>query len=115
MISDVIRTALAKGKKKQTDLATVCQCKPAVIYSKMQRSSWSASDLARVADTVGAQLVFVFPDGELLRILEDRPVARKKAKEDKTANPALPKERRSKRKKKSNDEQYEQMALDLPM
>lgn len=120
MISDVIRTALAKGKKKQTDIAAVYQCDPSVIYSKMRRSSWSAADLARVAGIVGAQLVFAFPDGELLRIVEDRPIPKKvaqankedkAAKEDNAVNPALPKKTRNTRKKKTNNKQYKQMTF----
>ena len=120
MISDVIRTALAKGKKKQTDIAAVYQCDPSVIYSKMRRSSWSAADLARVASIVGAQLAFFFPDGALLRIVEDRPIPKKEAKankevkaakEDNAVNPALPKKNRNTRKKKPNNKQYEQMTF----
>ena len=116
MISDVIRTALAKGKKKQTDIADVYKCKPAVIYSKMQRSSWSAADLARIADIVGAQLVFVFPDKEMLRIVEDHPVPKKKTVVKKQSKETtLQKKARNKGKKKTDNAQYEQTMLDLTL
>ncbi len=77
MISDVIKTALTKSHKKLLDLADYYKCSPSVIYSKMRRSSWSASDLARIADLVGAKLVFEFPDGDHLRVLEDHSIESK--------------------------------------
>lgn len=72
----------------------------------MRRSSWSASDLARIADLVGAKLVFEFPDGDRLRVLEDRSIP-KREKEKKMSiekkTPAWNSKKRKSRKHKTEN------------
>lgn len=118
MISDVIKTALTKSQKKLLDVADCYKCSPSVIYSKMRRSSWSASDLARIADLVGAKLVFEFPDGDRLQILKDHPIPkREKEKSEKPSIEKKPPVRNSKKrqskKQKAENTLYEQTMLDL--
>ena len=63
-ISEVVRMALAKGKKKNADLSRFLGLSsPTVLNNKLVRDSWSADDLAKVAAFTGGRLVIQFPDG----------------------------------------------------
>ena len=61
--SDKVRAVLACSGKRMIDLANYFGMKKQNLNTKMQRDSWSAADLARVADFVGGQIGFILPNG----------------------------------------------------
>ena len=79
-ISDTIRMALQKGGKKQVDLAAewgIASGK--AIGVKFARGSWSANELANVAEFTGGQLAIIYPDGQQIIVFpESKPKLRGK-------------------------------------
>lgn len=63
-VSDKVKGLLALSGKKQIDLAAYFGMSKQVMSNKMARDSWSAKDLAKVADFVGCKVGFVLPDGQ---------------------------------------------------
>lgn len=64
-ISDRIMILLRTTGKKQIDLLPVLNmASRASLGNKFSLCRWSAADLIKVADFVGARLVFQLPDGE---------------------------------------------------
>ena len=78
-ISDCVRLALTKAKRKNTDL---CQylglTKLQTLNNKFIRDSWSGKDLVKVAELTGAKLMLVYPDELNIQIRSDE---EKKAEE----------------------------------
>ena len=79
-ISDVVRMALLKGQKSQVDLVPVFNMSsPQALGNKFSRGSWSANDLANVAEFTGGVLNIKYPDGqEILIYPESKPKLRGK-------------------------------------
>lgn len=71
-ISDKVKGLLALSGKKQIELADRFGMSKQTMNNKMNRGSWSASDLARVADFCGCKLAFVLPDGQHIYLEEDK-------------------------------------------
>ena len=64
-ISDTVRMALQKGGKQQRELAEDWGfTTPQALGVKFNRGSWSANDLANIAEYTGGQLVIRYPDGQ---------------------------------------------------
>lgn len=61
--SDKVKAVLTCCGKKQVDLADHFGIRKQNLNTKMQRDSWSANDLARVAEFVGARVGFILSDG----------------------------------------------------
>jgi hypothetical protein len=61
--SDKVKAVLSCCGKKQIELAEYLGMKKQNLNTKMQRDSWPAEDLARVAEFVGAKIGFIMPDG----------------------------------------------------
>lgn len=71
LISDTVKGLLALCGKKQIDLAASFGMSKQTMGNKMARSSWSGSDLVRVADFCGCKLAFIMPDGQQIIINAD--------------------------------------------
>lgn len=63
-VSDKVKGLLALSGKKQLDLAIHFGMSKQTMSNKMARESWSAKDLAKVAEFVGCKVGFVLPDGQ---------------------------------------------------
>lgn len=61
--SDKVKAVLSCCGKKQIELAAYFGMKKQNLNTKMQRNSWNADDLARVAEFVGAKIGFILPSG----------------------------------------------------
>ena len=61
--SDKVKAVLACSGKRMVELAAYFGMRPQNLNTKMQRNSWSAADLARVAEFVGGRVGFVLGDG----------------------------------------------------
>ncbi len=72
-ISDSVSMALKRAGLKQNDLAAAYGKTKQSMSMKFSRDSWFAKDLVKVAELVGADLAFVFPDGTRIRIGSDDP------------------------------------------
>lgn len=70
--SDKVKGLLALSGKKQIDLAAYFGMTKQTMSNKMARDSWSAKDLARVAEFVGCKAGFLLPDGQHI-FLEPEP------------------------------------------
>ena len=67
-VSDKVKGLLALSGKKQIDLAAHFGMSKQTMGNKMSRTSWSASDLARVAEFCGCKLAFIMQDGQQITI-----------------------------------------------
>ena len=72
-ISKSVSMALKQANLKQNDMATAYGKSKQSMSMKFSRDSWFGKDLVRVADLVGAELAFIFPDGTKIRIRSDDP------------------------------------------
>ncbi len=72
-VSDKVKGLLALSGKKQIDLAAHFGMSKQTMGNKMSRNSWSASDLARVAEFCGCKLAFIMPDGQQITIEANDP------------------------------------------
>ena len=71
-ISDVVRTALQIGGKKQVELAEEWgYSNPRAISVKFNRGSWSANDLASIAEYTGGKLAILYPDGQQILVFPE--------------------------------------------
>ena len=66
--SDKVKGLLALRGKKQLELAEHFDMSKQTMSNKMARGSWSADDLARVAEFCGCKLAFILPDGQQIII-----------------------------------------------
>lgn len=78
--SEKVKAVLACCGKKQVELAEHFGMRKQNLATKMQRDSWSAEDLARVADFVGARIGFMLPNGTIIYL--DPPEGQKEAPGD---------------------------------
>ena len=63
-VSDKVKGLLALSGKRQIELADFFGLTKQTMSNKMARDSWSAKDLARVAEFVGCKIGFLLPDGQ---------------------------------------------------
>lgn len=63
-VSDKVKALLSLSGKKQMELAEYFGMSKQVMSNKMARDSWSAKDLARVAEFTGCKIGFILPDGQ---------------------------------------------------
>ena len=63
-VSDKVKGLLALSGKRQIELADCFGMTKQTMSNKMARDSWSAKDLARVAEFVGCKIGFLLPDGQ---------------------------------------------------
>ena len=79
-ISDCVRMALQKGGRTQVEMAEDWGfTTPQALGVKFNRGSWSANDLANVAEYTGGVLTIKYPDGqEILIYPESKPKLRGK-------------------------------------
>lgn len=70
-ISDKIKGILAMSNRRQTELAAAFGMSRSSMGNKFRRGSWSASDLAKVAQLCGGELAVILPDGQKITIEPD--------------------------------------------
>ena len=63
-VSDKVKGLLALSGKRQIELADYFGMTKQTMSNKMARDSWSAKDLAKVAEFAGCRVGFVLPDGQ---------------------------------------------------
>ena len=68
MVSEKVKALLNLTGKKQSDLAAHMGIAAQSVANKMLRDSWSAKDLATIADFVGGKLSISLPDGQHIYI-----------------------------------------------
>ena len=71
-VNRVLRMAMAKMELNQTELAEAWGISRQAINNKFMRNTWSAEEMVRLADTIGAKLILRFPDGQELPLLPDK-------------------------------------------
>ena len=67
-VSTAVRMALAKGNKKQTELAAYLGIQAAPVNLKLAKERWTGAELARIAAFTGGKLAFIYPDGQEILI-----------------------------------------------
>lgn len=67
-ISTSVRMALAKGNKKQTELAEMLGFQRQAVNLKLAKERWTGAELARIAEFTGGKLAFIYPDGQQILI-----------------------------------------------
>ena len=70
-ISDSVIAALKLAGLRQKDLAEMFGKTKQSMSTKVTKDQWFARDLVRVANLVGADLAFVFPNGTKIKIDKD--------------------------------------------
>ncbi len=70
-ISDGVKAALQVSGKKQKDLMEVFDTTKQGISTKVTKDRWFGRDLVKVANMVGADLAFVFPNGTIIKLQND--------------------------------------------
>ena len=66
--SETVRGLLAMSGKRQIDLAEHFGMSKQTMNNKLNKNSWSATDLRKVADFCGCKLAFIMPNGQQLFI-----------------------------------------------
>ncbi len=86
-ISDVVRTALKMSGKKQTELSEAWgYTTPQALGVKFSRGSWTANELANIAEFTGGKLAILYPDGQQILVMpESAPRLKGKGKPEETA------------------------------
>ena len=67
-VSTSARMALAKGNKKQTELAEMLGFQRQAVNLKLAKERWTGTELARIAEFTGGKLAFIYPDGQQILI-----------------------------------------------
>ena len=67
-VSTAVRMALAKGNKKQTELAGFLGIQRQPVNLKLAKERWTGAELARIAAFTGGKLAFIYPDGQQILI-----------------------------------------------
>jgi len=67
-VSTSVRMALAKGNKKQTELAELLGFQRQAVNLKLAKERWTGAELARIAEFTGGRLAFIYPDGQQILI-----------------------------------------------
>lgn len=70
-ISDAVKSAMELSGVKQKDLMPLFHTTKQGVSTKIGRNSWYGKDLVKVAKAMGADLAFVFPNGTIIKILND--------------------------------------------
>jgi hypothetical protein len=60
--------ALAKGNRKQTELAELLGFQRQAVNLKLAKERWTGAELARIAAFTGGRLAFIYPDGQEILI-----------------------------------------------
>lgn len=79
-VSSKVKSVLAYYGKRQIDLAEYFGMTKQTMGNKMNRDSWSAKDLAKVAEYVGCKVAFILPDGQ--QIFIDPPEDKEKSPDE---------------------------------
>lgn len=66
--SQRVKQALVGCGKRQVDMAEYFGISRQAMSNKVARDSWSAYDLAKVAEFVGGKLAIIMPDGQQIVI-----------------------------------------------
>ena len=66
--SETVRGLLAMSGKRQIDLAAHFGMSKQTMNNKLNKNSWSAIDLRKVAEFCGCKLAFIMPNGQQLYI-----------------------------------------------
>ena len=66
--SETIRGLLAMSGKRQIELAAHFGMSKQTMNNKLNKNSWSATDLRKVADFCDCKLAFIMPNGQQLVI-----------------------------------------------
>ena len=72
MISKSVKAALLQADKKQLDLAAVLDMSKQTMSNKMALDRWKGEDLLKVAELTGSRLAFVFPNGKVIEIENEK-------------------------------------------
>ena len=67
-VSTSVRMALAKGNRKQTELAELLGFQRQAVNLKLAKDRWTGAELARIAAFTGGRLAFIYPDGQEILI-----------------------------------------------
>ena len=67
-VSTSVRMALAKGNRKQTELAELLGFQRQAVNLKLAKERWTGAELARIAAFTGGRLAFIYPDGQEILI-----------------------------------------------
>ena len=67
-VSTSVRMALAKGNRKQTELAELLGFQRQAVNLKLAKERWTGAELARIAAFTGGRLAFIYPDGTQIPI-----------------------------------------------
>ncbi|MEG0146187.1 MAG: helix-turn-helix domain-containing protein [Clostridia bacterium] len=70
-VSSKVKSVLAFFGKRQIELAEYFGMGKQSMNNKMARDSWSAKDVAKVAEFVGCKVAFILPDGQYVLIDAD--------------------------------------------
>ena len=70
-ISDGVKAAMTVAGVKQKDLMPVFHTTKQGVSTKIGRNSWYGKDLVAIADLIGADLAFVFPNGTIIKLQND--------------------------------------------
>lgn len=63
-VSDKVKGLLVLSGRRQIELADYFGMTKQTMSNKMARDSWSAKDLAKVAEFAGCRVGFLLPDGQ---------------------------------------------------
>ena len=67
-VSTAVRMALAKGNKKQTELAEFLGIQRQPVNLKLAKERWTGAELTLIAAFTGGKLAFIYPDGQQILI-----------------------------------------------
>ena len=67
-VSTAVRMALAKGNKRQVELAELLGIQRQPVNLKLAKERWTGAELARIAEFTGGKLAFIYPDGQQILI-----------------------------------------------
>lgn len=70
-IANKIRALMALRGFNSRTLAGAMRCSPRYISNKMQRDTFTAADLVRIAEVLDCTLSFTLPDGGEIRLTAD--------------------------------------------
>ena len=81
-ISDSVLAAMMVAGVKQKDLMPLFHTTKQGVSTKIGRNSWYGKDLVKVANFLGADLAFIFPNGTVIKIENDEQSEGSAAKEN---------------------------------
>ena len=112
-VSTAVRMALAKGNKKQIELAEFLGIQRQAVNLKLAKERWPGAELARIAAFTGGKLACIYPDGQqiLIELSDDpenpaeKPAEKAKAKPKETKAPVKAQKKKAPAKQKQAKEQ----------